>query len=82
MFIEKFKKILEEEDPNDKEAVLIYWMAHKMYDANKNKKMASEYLESAYLELKSNSKDIKNKKDRVLYLDAPLHKNIISAWGN
>jgi len=81
-FIEKFKKILEEEDPNDKEAVLIYWMAHKMYDANKNEKMASEYLESAYLELKSNSKDIKNKKDRVLYLDAPLHKNIISAWGN
>ncbi|MFL3008391.1 MAG: tetratricopeptide repeat protein [Candidatus Neomarinimicrobiota bacterium] len=81
-FIEKFKKILEEEDPNDKEAVLIYWMAHKMYDANKNEKMSSEYLESAYLELKSNSKDIKNKKDRVLYLDAPLHKNIISAWGN
>ena len=56
-------------------------MAHKMYAANKNEKMASEYLESAYLELKSNSKDIKNKKDRVLYLDAPLHKNIISAWG-
>ena len=81
MFIEKFKKILEEEDPNDKEAVLIYWMAYKMYDASKNEKMASEYLESAYLELKSNSKDIKNKKDRVLYLDAPLHKNIISAWG-
>jgi tetratricopeptide (TPR) repeat protein len=82
MFIEKFKKILEEEDPNDKEAVLIYWMAYKMYAANKNEKMASEYLESAYLELKSNSKDIKNKKDRVLYLDAPLHKNIISAWAN
>ena len=81
MFIEKFKKILEEEDPNDKEAVLIYWMAYKMYDANKNEKIASEYLENAYLELKSNSKDIKNKKDRVLYLDAPLHKNIIFAWG-
>ena len=79
-FIEKFRTILENEDPGDKEAVLIYWMAYRMYDENKDKKMASEYLENAYLELKSKSKDIKNKKDRKLFLDAPLHKKIIDAW--
>ena len=81
-FSAKFKEILENEDPNKKEAVLIYWMAHQMFEEQKNQKMAKEYLENAYLELKSNSKDIKNKKDRNLFLDAPLHKNIITAWGN
>ena len=57
-------------------------MAHQMFEQQKNQKMAKEYLENAYLELKSSSKDIKNKKDRNLFLDAPLHKNIITAWGN
>ena len=44
------------------------------------KSEAAEYLENAYFELKSKSKDIKNKKDRNIYLSAKLHENIMNEW--
>ena len=44
------------------------------------KSEAAEYLENAYFELKSKSKDIKNKKDRNIYLSSKLHENIMNEW--
>jgi hypothetical protein len=44
----------------------------------KNIDQAHKSLENAYLEIKSFSKEITNMKDRKMYLNIPLHKDIIS----
>ena len=41
---------------------------------------ASSYLEDAYFEIKSRSKNIRDKKDRNQYMQTNLHKKIVTAW--
>ena len=41
---------------------------------------ASSYLEDAYFEIKSRSKNIRDKKDRNQYMQTNLHKKIATAW--
>ena len=47
-----------------------------------NTKTAKEYLENSYLEIKSRSKNIKDKKDREKYLSVKLNQDIAAAWDN
>jgi len=58
------------------------WNMYQAHLLNGNKKSAKKYLENSYLELKSRSKNIKNKKDRNQYLSIRLHQDINKAWNN
>ena len=75
---EDFLKIIKYEDPPKKFAPLIYWMSYNFFNNYKNIDQAHKSLENAYLEIKSFSKEITNIKDRKMYLNIPLHKDIIS----
>ena len=43
-------------------------------------KIGKEYLENSYFEIKSRSRNIKNKTDRKKYMNVKLHQDIINAW--
>ena len=78
--LKDFKDIISEHDPPKKDYIITNWAAYKALSAVNEKSEAAEYLENAYFELKSKSKDIKNKKDRNIYLSAKLHENIMNEW--
>jgi len=78
--LKNFKDIISEHDPPKKDYIITNWAAYKALSAVNEKSEAAEYLENAYFELKSKSKDIKNKKDRNIYLSAKLHENIMNEW--
>ena len=80
--LEEFNNIISEEDPYPYDNILINWAAYKAFTMLNDQDQASEYLESAYLELKTQSKNIKNKKDRNKFLKTKLHKEIVSSWKN
>jgi len=58
------------------------WMAYQALVNLNNIEEAGDYLENAYLQLKTQSKNIKNKKDRNKFLKTKLHKEIVSSWKN
>ena len=78
----EFNSIIAEEDPYPYDNILTNWAAYKAFVILNDQDQASEYLESAYLELKTQSKNIKNKKDRNKFLKTKLHKEIVSSWKN
>ena len=78
----EFNSIIAEEDPYPYDNILTNWAAYKTFVMLNDQDQASEYLESAYLELKTQSKNIKNKKDRNKFLKTKLHKEIVSSWKN
>ena len=75
-----FKNITSENDPLPEDYILTSWAMYKAFSALGDNSGASEYLENAYFELKSRSKNIKDKKDRKKYLKTNLHKKIANAW--
>lgn len=78
--LNEFYTIMEEFDPLKKEIIISNWIAFQLLEKLGENKTAKDYLENAYLEVKTKSKDIKNKTDRKKYLDTKLHKDILSAW--
>ena len=78
--LKNFRDIISDNDPPDKDYIITNWAAYKALSAVNEKSEAAEYLENAYFELKSKSKDIKNKQDRKKYLSAKLHENITNEW--
>ena len=78
--LKNFRDIISDNDPPDKDYIITNWAAYKALSAVNEKSEAAEYLENAYFELKSKSKDIKNKQDRKKYLSAKLHENIMNEW--
>ena len=78
--LKNFRDIISDYDPPDKDYIITNWAAYKALSAVNEKSEAAEYLENAYFMLKSKSKDIKNKKDRNIYLSAKLHENIMNEW--
>ena len=55
-------------------------MAYEALKDGDYKDEADEYLENAYLQLKTESKNIKNKKDRNKFLKTKFHQKIVSAF--
>ena len=80
MVLKEFREIVQETDAEKKDYIIANWAAYEALSAVNEKSEAAEYLENAYFELKSRSKDIKNKQDRNKYLSAKLHENIINEW--
>ena len=80
--LDEFNVIILEEDPYPYDNILVNWAAYNAFTLLNNQDQAAEYLESAYLELKTQSKNIKNKKDRNKFLKTKLHQEIVSSWKN
>ena len=80
--LQDFNEIIEEEDPHPEDYIMANWMAYQALVNLNNIEEAGDYLENAYLQLKTQSKNIKNKKDRNKFLKTKLHKEIVSSWKN
>ena len=81
-FVQKFNILIKENDPYSNDYILTNWMAYKALKNSEYEEDSGEYLENAYLEIKSKSKNIKNKKDRNKFLKTKLHTKIVSTFKN
>ena len=79
-YIKMFDELFEQIDPKRADIISINWNMYQVHELAGDKKSAKEYLENAYLEMKSHSKMIKNKADRKQYLSVKLHKDILAHW--
>ena len=79
-YLKEFDLLFEDHDPNNKDIILVNWNLYQAHIIGGNQKDAKVYLENAYLEMKTRSKDIKNKADRKKYLSVKHHKDIELAW--
>ena len=71
---------IEESEPKEEDYLITNWIAHKIFKKYKKDELSEEFLENAYLSIKSRSKNIKNKKDRKKYLDTKLNVDIINSF--
>ena len=79
-YINYFNDLIVEHDPIKKDIISMNWNMYQVYLLKGNQKLGKEYLENAYLEIKSHSKNIKNKADRNQYLSVNIHQNITDEW--
>ena len=80
--LEEFKRIAENNDAEKKDFILANWASYEVLSLLGEKKEAKAFLENAYFEVKSRSRDIKNKSDRNKYLSSTFHSKINDAWSN
>jgi len=80
--LKAFEEIIEEEDPYPPDYIMTNWVAYEAYKSINQNAEAKGYLEDAYIEIKTQSKNIKNKKDRNKFLKMKFHHNIISKWSD
>ena len=78
----ELKQISENNDAEKKDFILANWAAYEIFSLLGEQKEAKVYLENAYFEVKSRSRDIKNKADRNKYLSSTFHSKINDAWNN
>lgn len=79
-FLKKFKELAKENDAEKKDFIIANWASYEALNELGQKIEAREFLENAYFEIKSRSRDIKNKADRSKYLATALHDKITDAW--
>ena len=80
--LKEFKRIAENNDAEKKDFILANWASYEVLSLLGEKKEAKAFLENAYFEVKSRSRDIKNKSDRNKYLSSNFHSKINDAWSN
>ena len=80
--LKEFKRIAENNDAEKKDFILANWASYEVLSLLGETKEAKAFLENAYFEVKSRSRDIKNKSDRNKYLSSTFHSKINDAWSN
>ena len=80
--LDEFKELAENNDAEKKDLILANWASYDLLTQLGDHNEAKKFLEEAYFELKSRSREIKNKADRNKYLTSHLHKKINEAWDN
>ena len=79
-YVKFYDEINTDFDPKSDDVISLNWNMHQVHELRGDKKSAKEYLENSYLEIKSRSKNIKNKADRNQYLSIKLHQDITAVW--
>ena len=79
-YVKEFETLISINDPKGKEIIALNWNMYRVYQSLGNTNTAKEYLENSYLEIKTHSKNIKDKKDRNKYLSVKLNQDITTAW--
>ncbi len=77
-----FNEISQENDAEKKDYIIANWASYEAMGFLGHDEEAKGFLENAYFEIKSRSRDIKNKTDRNKYLATNLHNKISRAWNN
>ena len=80
--LKEFKQIVENNDAEKKDFILANWASYEVLSLLGETKEAKAFLENAYFEVKSRSRDIKNKSDRNKFLSSTFHSKINDAWSN
>ncbi len=80
-YVKEFERLISNNDPEGKEIIALNWNMYRVYQSLGNSNTAKECLENSYLEIKTHSKNIKDKKDRNKYLSVKLNQDITTAWG-
>jgi tetratricopeptide (TPR) repeat protein len=80
--LEEFYRIIKENDLKNSDIILVNWNAYKIFNQMGDNKKAKHCLENAYFEIKSKSKEIKNKDDKKLFMNTAMNKNIMDKWEN
>jgi len=80
--LKEFKRIAKNNDAEKKDFILANWASYEVLSLLGEEKEAKAFLENAYFEVKSRSRDIKNKSDRNKYLSSTFHSKINDAWSN
>tara|TARA_S200000501_G_scaffold358581_1_gene383499 strand:+ start:1825 stop:4131 length:2307 start_codon:yes stop_codon:yes gene_type:complete len=80
--LKEFKQIAENNDAEKKDFILANWASYEVLSLLGEEKEAKAFLENAYFEVKSRSRDIKNKSDRNKYLSSNFHSKINDAWSD
>tara|TARA_S200000501_G_scaffold21875_3_gene19161 strand:- start:384 stop:2690 length:2307 start_codon:yes stop_codon:yes gene_type:complete len=81
-YIKIFDTLIENSEPKSGDVISVYWNVYQAYKNLGEIKTGKGYLEDSYFEIKSRSRNIKNKADRKKYMAVKLHKDIIAAWDN
>ena len=79
-YIKFFDELIEEFEPISKDIISLNWNMYQVHELLGDPESGKEYLENSYLEIRSRSKNIKNKADRDQYLSVRLHQDIMTAW--
>ena len=80
--LDEFKELAENNDAEKKDLILANWASYDLLTQLGDHNEAKKFLEEAYFELKSRSREMKNKADRNKYLTSHLHQKINEAWDN
>ena len=78
--LKEFQDIAQDNECERKDVIIGNWAAYEAFDFLGKEPESKQFLEDAYFEMKSRSKDIKNKADRGQFLDTDLHNKITMAW--
>ena len=78
--LKEFQDIAQDNECERKDLIIGNWAAYEAFDFLGKASESQQFLEDAYFEMKSRSKDIKNKADRGQFLDTDLHNKITMAW--
>ena len=81
-YVKEFETLISINDPEVKEIISLNWNMYRVYQSLGNTNSAKECLENSYLEIKTHSKNIKDKKDRNKYLSVKLNQDITTAWAS
>ena len=81
-YVKEFETLISINDPEVKEIISLNWNMYRVYQSLGNTNTAKECLENSYLEIKTHSKNIKDKKDRNKYLSVKLNQDITTAWAS
>ena len=74
-------ELIETSDISERDIIPLNWNMHQIFTILKNNEEADNYLENAYIELRHQSKRIKNKKSRIAFLNKiKLHRHILEQW--
>ena len=80
LILKEFQDIAQDNECERKDLIIGNWAAYEAFDFLGKASESQQFLEDAYFEMKSRSKDIKNKADRGQFLDTDLHNKITMAW--
>ncbi|MDP6170013.1 MAG: tetratricopeptide repeat protein [Candidatus Marinimicrobia bacterium] len=80
--LKDLRSIAEDHEALKKDLIIANWASYEALDLLGHGKEAKGFLENAYFEIKSRSRDIKDKDDRSKYLATTLHTKITKAWNS
>ena len=78
--LNKFLEYIENDDPKEEDYIITNWISYKIFKKYNKVNLSNEFIENAYLSIKTRSKNIKSKKDRNKYLKTKLNKDIINSF--